>query len=251
MNPPVRKIVRLFAALSVAGALSACAPPPDLPSRATGPDVASRDAAIDLTLPGAPGAAIDVRNARFTVTGVSVEVPQRLSVSEANLYYPVADIVWRGEPRGDRHAQVRALFEEAFARATRPMRQGPAATVEVEVTRFHALSEKTRYSIGGVQSIRYRLTVRDAETGAVLDGPREVVADYRASGGARAIEEESQGLTQRVVAVHNLALSAARALSEPAEPEAVEALTRRDGDLRLGLTAVSMKNERERFEPAR
>jgi hypothetical protein len=188
--------------------------------------------------------------ARYDVKAVTVLVPPALVVSEANLYYPPGDIVWRGEPRGDRHAQVKAIFDEGFAEATAAMTRGAPVTVDVEVTRFHALSEKTRYSVGGVHAMRYRLTVRDAASGAVLDGPRLVVADYRAAGGRRALDEEAAGLTQRAVAVHNLALSAARALSAaPAPtlaPDPGPGVSRHQDDLRLGLTAVSMKNERER-----
>jgi hypothetical protein len=31
-------------------------------------------------------------------------------VSEENVYAPEAEIVWRGEPEGDRHAQVAQIF---------------------------------------------------------------------------------------------------------------------------------------------
>ena len=87
--------------------------------------------------------------------------------------------------------------------------------------RFHCLTEKTRYSVGGVHSLRYRLSVQDAATGAVIEPPRLIVADVRAAGGKRAIEEERQGLTQRVVVVSALAGSLRAALSTPAPlPEA-------------------------------
>ena len=61
---------------------------------------------------------------RYDVVAVNVDVPKTLKVSEANMYYPVADIVWRGEPRGDRHAQVKAIFQEAFAAGTKDLVQG-------------------------------------------------------------------------------------------------------------------------------
>lgn len=153
--------------------------------------------------------------AAYDVRGVKVSVPRTLKVSEANVYYPLADVVWRGEPLGDRHLQVESIFDEALFRATGPMKQGRPATVEVEITRFHGVTEKTRYTMGGVYSLRFNLTVRDADTGQIIDGPRVVVADTKASGGVQALREEQMGLTQRVVVVNRLAEVLRRELSVP------------------------------------
>lgn len=153
--------------------------------------------------------------AAYDVREVKVSVPRSLKVSEANVYFPLADVVWRGEPLGDRHLQVESMFDEALFRATGPMKSGRPAVVEVEVTRFHGVTEKTRYSVGGVYSLRFNLTVRDADTGQIIDGPRVVVADTKASGGAKALHEEQMGLTQRVVVVNRLAEVLRRELSVP------------------------------------
>lgn len=165
---------------------------------------------------------------QYTVASVTVKVPRELKVSEANTFLPLADIVWRGEPRGDRHAQVLAIYQEAMARGTAGMDSGPEVLVEVEVTRFHALTEKTRYTVGGNHALRFLLTVRDAATGAIIDGPREVIADIRASGGAAAIAEDQAGLTQRVVVVDRLAEVIRRELaaqiSGPAAEDMLSAL---------------------------
>ena len=40
--------------------------------------------------------------AQYDVAEVKIVVPQTLRVSEANSYRPNADIVWRGDPPGDR-----------------------------------------------------------------------------------------------------------------------------------------------------
>lgn len=156
-----------------------------------------------------------VMAAAYDVRGVKVSVPRTLKVSEANVYFPLADLVWRGEPLGDRYLQIESIFDEALYRATGPMKSGRPATVEVEVTRFHGVTEKTRYSVGGVYSLRFNLTVRDADTGQIIDGPRVVVADTKASGGAQALREEQMGLTQRVVVVNRLAQVLRRELSVP------------------------------------
>lgn len=157
--------------------------------------------------------------AQYDVEAVRVTVPRSLVVSEANTFKPRADIVWRGEARGDRHLQVQAIFQEAMAAGTATMQNGRQVNVDVQVTRFHALTEKTRYTIGGVHEMRFILTVSDAASGAVLDGPREVVADVKASGGSQAIAEDQAGRTQRVVTVDRLAQVIRRELSAQVSEE--------------------------------
>jgi hypothetical protein len=146
---------------------------------------------------------------------VNVIVPHSLRVSEANTFVPVADIVWRGDPLGDRYQQVEAIFETAAWGATAQMHAGRAVVVDMEVTRFHCLTEKARYTIGGNHALHFDLTVRDAQTGQVLDGPRTVVADIKAAGGSRAIAEDQAGRTQKVVIIDRLTEVLRRELSQP------------------------------------
>jgi hypothetical protein len=151
--------------------------------------------------------------AQYDVEAIRISVPRSLKVSEANSFKPRADIVWRGDLPGDRHAQVAAIFAEASAQGTAAMQTGRKVDLEIEVTKFHALTEKTRYSIGGVHEMRFHLTVRDALTGQVLDGPRAIAADVKASGGGQAIAEEQMGRTQRVVTIERLTQVIRRELS--------------------------------------
>ncbi len=209
-------IIKLVSALALTIGLGACtSPKPDatrnLPiDQTTGAPVAAGIRAI-----GAVAADFALMTPRYDVAAVNVVVPENLKVSEANLYYPIADIVWRGEPRGDRHAQVKAIFAEAFAAGTRTLDAGRPVIVDVVVERFHCLTEKARYTIGGVHSLKFILTVRDAATGATLDGPRLVVADIKASGGAVAVQEEADGITQRLVILQRLSEVALRELTRP------------------------------------
>lgn len=140
----------------------------------------------------------------LNVVDVVIRVPTSLRVSEAETWYPNADVVWRGEPRGNRLEQINRIFNEAADAGTQGLTSGLPVVAEIEVTRFHSVTEKTRNTIGGVHSISFLLTIRHAETGAVLDGPRLVLADVKASGGARAIAEDYAGRTQRVVVVERL-----------------------------------------------
>lgn len=149
----------------------------------------------------------------YTVADVQVAVPTSLRVSEANVFYPMADIVWRGDPMGNRHAQVGAILRDAAVQATGSMRGPREAVVQIELVRFHGVTEKTRYTVGGMHSMEFGLTVRDAATGAVIDGPRLVKAAVRASGGRAAIAEEQAGRTQKVVVTEELVRTLRRELS--------------------------------------
>lgn len=214
---PLRLISALALTGALTGALVGCTSPVpdatrDLPiNEATGHVLALGAASKPGTAPG--GYSLMAPN--YDVVAVNVLVPESLRVSEANLYYPIADIVWRGEPRGDRYQQVKAIFEEGFAAGTGTLNQGRAVVVDVVVDRFHILTEKARYTIGGVYSIKFTLTVRDAASGAVLDGPRVVVADVKAPGGAIAVQQEDMGITERSVILKRLTEVSLRELTRP------------------------------------
>lgn len=198
---------RSLYALAAVLALTACA----------GGEVSSRSAAtpVPLTDAAQPARAVILAQPIYDVRAVNVTVPRTLKVSEANMYFPIADIVWRGDPRGDRHAQVQALVAAALAEGAATMNSGPAVTVDVDIRRFHSLTEKAKFTTGGVHSIRFLLTVKDAATGAVIDGPRMVNADFKAWGGQRALEAEAQGVTDKVRITSHLKSVILRELSAP------------------------------------
>ncbi|AMY69732.1 DUF6778 family protein [Frigidibacter mobilis] len=194
-----------FISLAAVLALTAC----------TGGDVSSRNAATPLTGAAQPARGVVIAQPLYTVQALRVSVPRTLKVSEANMFYPIADIVWRGDPRGDRHAQVEALMTAALTEGTRNMRSGPPVVVDVDLRRFHSLTEKARVTTGGVHAIRFVLTVRDARSGAVLDGPRMVNADFPAWGGKRTLEAEARGITEKVQIGERLKSVILRELSAP------------------------------------
>lgn len=141
----------------------------------------------------------------YSVRNVNVAVPTSLSVSEANAYYPIADIVWRGDSYGDRYQQVANIVRDASVLGASQLRGPRLVNLNIEVQRFHSLTERTRYSFGGTHSIHFVLTVSDAETGEVIDGPRNVDASLDAWGGARAIRAEREGYTQKVRITNHVA----------------------------------------------
>lgn len=218
----IRQMIRLFAVLGLAASVSACV-------SANDPATRSMQLGTELAAAGT-GAAIEAeipaglyRVAQYDLGAIRINVPHSLKVSEANTFKPRADIVWRGEAPGDRYAQVQAIFADAMARGTADMHKGRKVDLEIEVTKFHALTEKTRYTIGGMHEMRFILTLRDSATGEVVDGPRPVVADVKAAGGSAAIAEEAVGRTQRVVTVERLAAVIRQELSAPASEEQIVA----------------------------
>lgn len=165
--------------------------------------------------------------ASYDVQSVKVDVPRSLKVSERNSFVPRADIVWHGDPLGDRYNQVQAIVAQAASTATLGMKVGPKVEVDIEITRFHALTPKARYTTGGNYATHFLLTVRDIATGEILDGPRAVVADVHGSGGLRAMEEEAAGITQKVVIESHLTRVLMRELTQrlvPADQATVAAV---------------------------
>ena len=192
-------LFRLIAVMLMGLAVSGCA----------SVDTATRNAPLD-----APQ--IQAAPLSFDVKAVRVSVPDNLRVSEANRYYPGGDIVWREDPPGDRHAQVKAIFQAGLERGVSEMEPGLVPVIlEVEVTRFHALTEKARYTIGGVHALQFKMQMRNPETGQIYGKPHFVKADFRALGGAEAIKAERQGITQKYRITNHLAQVIKTELTDP------------------------------------
>lgn len=164
----------------------------------------------------------------YDVQSVSVLVPRDLTVSDANLLYPVADIVWTEEAPGDRHTQVAAILTDALTEATSRTNSDAAAArrdavVQLELHRFHALSRMARELTGGVHNIVFTLHVTDPSTGQPITEPKRVETSLRALGGARAAAARARGETERNRIVLHLANLLRGELSEkrpvpPAQP---------------------------------
>ena len=175
-------------------ALSACAIEPSVATRGVEPGLSL------LTEDGAEPA----RRARarttpdFSIVEVQVVVPENLKVSEANTYKPRADIVWRGDPFGNRYEQVAAIMREAAARGATEMDGDRKAILVIEVAKFHALTERARYTVGGTHDIDFWMSVVDAETGEVIVPRRFVDTALPAFGGMAALAAEARGDTQKV-----------------------------------------------------
>lgn len=199
----MKRALRGILALGAVLAVSACATTP-----------VSRDVSVAPFDGGVQQASVQgLRD--FYVAGVNISVPRSLVVSEKNSYYPGGDIVWHGDPMGDRFAQVQAIFDAGIKAGTRGFTGSRAVVIDVQVTRFHSLTPKARYTVGGVHSISFHMRVRDAKTGAVLVPSHLVRADLQAYGGAVAVAAEAHGDTQKVRVTNHLAAVFQQELRKP------------------------------------
>ena len=151
------------------------------------------------------GAAPDLRSEvrpqmdrSYALRGFNFDVSPDLRISESETFYPNADIVWRGDPIGPRIPQIAAMFEEA-ARRNRAVLDG-SFPVDVDVTliRFHGVTNRTRYTFGGVYNVVFEMTVRRAGSDEVIEPRRRVAGDLDAPGGDRAAALDQAGQTQKV-----------------------------------------------------
>lgn len=168
-----------------------------------------------VAAPSATPLVVEPGQAPVSVNSITVRVPRSLKVSEANRYYPKGDIVWRGDPIGDRHAQVQKIFEDAVLKGVQPM-NGPALVdLDIEVLRFHSITEKARYVTGGLHSITFDLAIKDPKTGELLVPVRTVRADLDGFGGRQAILADSRGETQKVRITNHLSEVLRQELTDP------------------------------------
>lgn len=180
------KLYKVVAFGVVSAALTAC----------SGAEVVSRNAPLETPRVASPEIQQVQRN--YALHSIRFAVPSDLTVSEANGYYPIADIVWRGDPLGNRPEQIAAIFETSIRSAGESLSGNRPVTVDVQLVRFHSLTERTRFSVGGVHSIKFDLTIRDAETGLVIEPTRRIDADLPALGGTAAVAADFQGQGQKV-----------------------------------------------------
>lgn len=157
----------------------------------------------------------EIVNAPLHVETIAVRVPRELKVNEANSYYPSGDIVWRGDPIGDRHAQVQKIFEDALMQGVKPLDGAAGVDLVIDVKRFHAITEKARYTVGGVHNIVFDLAIKNPETGELVVPVRTIKADLDAFGGRQAVLADARGDTQKVRISNHLAEVIRQELSNP------------------------------------
>ncbi|MEO0931506.1 MAG: DUF6778 family protein [Pseudomonadota bacterium] len=145
-----------------------------------------------------PSSVSDSVSRTYALADFTFAAPSDLTVSENEGYYPWADVVWRGDPRGARVPQIAAMFDTAAARSKTALNGDVPVAVRVTLVRFHGVTDRTRYSVGGNYNIVFDMTVSDARSGTVIEPTRRITANLDAPGGTRAVALEQSGQTQKV-----------------------------------------------------
>ena len=141
----------------------------------------------------------------WRIVGVYVDVPQALTVSEEDRFAPSADIVWRGEPFGDRRVQVQRILEDGIKAAAGTVSGKRKVQIAVRVRSFHAVTERARaIAPSAVHNISFVIQVFDAKTRQPITQAEVITADLAAYTGSAAIEADRLGQTQRVRIVDHL-----------------------------------------------
>ncbi|WP_223191510.1 DUF6778 family protein [Paracoccus thiocyanatus] len=145
--------------------------------------------------------------AGWRVAAVEVAVPETLTTSDKNSYLPDFDIVWHGEPAGDRRAQAAAILKEGIEKGSAGQSGRTPVRIVATLSQFHAITPVVRERLqnSGVHNIHYTVQVFDARSGAALSEPQPIKAEFPALVGRAADEAEARGLTQRVQIVDQIA----------------------------------------------
>jgi hypothetical protein len=142
----------------------------------------------------------------WRVTGVRTVVPEKLTVSEDNVFAPNADIVWHGEPSGDRKAQVAAILTEGVGNGAAPLRGKRKVVLYVEVSRFHGVTPiSLNRAPSAVHDIAYRIWVLDQRSGRTIVGPVRIDADLLAYTQTTAVLSHLDGRSERARIVEHVA----------------------------------------------
>lgn len=181
------RLFRILASLLALAALSAC----------TGATQASYEVAAETRASGTGASA--AAESPYSVRAVRVEVPDTLTASDANEIKPRVDIVWHGDPEGDRYEQVDRIMTAALEQGVASMRGPKPVVLDVTVTRFHAVTPRTRErNPFGEHEIAYTYQLHDARTGTPVGEARSFNGSFRSYYGTQARQAEARGVTQKV-----------------------------------------------------
>lgn len=139
------------------------------------------------------------QSAAWRLSSVEVTAPRTLVVSEAEVFIPKADIVWREDPAtGNRYEQVESIMETAIAEGASGLQGSRPVTIEATMTRFHAMTFKAESQApSGIHDVEFDLQVKDARTGEIIFGPEHVEASFPAMTGATMARARAAGQSQK------------------------------------------------------
>lgn len=135
----------------------------------------------------------------WRVAEVNFSVPPGLTIGSPMMLAPDADIVWFGEPPGDRRDQVDAIMTDAIERAGATLDGNRAVVINASLIRFHAMTPvAVSQSPQGVHDIAFMIEVLDAGSGARLTEASRIDAALPALTGSAAVIADRQGQSQKV-----------------------------------------------------
>ncbi|MEM7753312.1 MAG: DUF6778 family protein [Pseudomonadota bacterium] len=147
-----------------------------------------------------------VASSVWRLRDVQVRVPPTLTVSNDNSYAPNADIVWHGEPFGDRRAQVGRILDEGIRQGASALPGTRDVIIVARLDHFHAVTPTAvARSPGAVHNIAYAMQVFDARTAEPLTEAEAIQADLEAFVGDAAVVAQLQGRGQRPRLVDHIA----------------------------------------------
>ena len=146
----------------------------------------------------------------WRLADVQATAPQSLTVSVRNLFAPSADIVWYGDPAGDRREQVAAVLEAGIRAGASGLSGNRPVVISATLQRFHAVTPRALSAApAAVHDIIYTVQVFDADTGLPLTLPQEIQADIEANVGAAAVVASQEGRTQKARITGHIAATTA------------------------------------------
>lgn len=148
--------------------------------------------------------------ADWHIDEVTVFVPEELTTTEANRLFPEADIVWHGDPVGDRKAQVARIMDDGITAGTVGLDGPRHVDLDVRLVEFHAVSPAAvSRAPSAVHNISFVIHARDNQTGEIIAGPDLIDAQLEAYVGAFAAAAAIEGRTQKVRITNHLAATTA------------------------------------------
>ncbi|MEM0947650.1 MAG: DUF6778 family protein [Pseudomonadota bacterium] len=142
----------------------------------------------------------------WSLSEVVVNVPDALTVSERNRFAPNADIVWHGDPEGNRRDQVAVIVEDGIRAGAASLQGSEPVVMSVTLERFHAVTPRAVASApAAVHNISFAVQVFDASTGSALTEPQRIQADLEANVGSAAVVAAAEGQTQKVRITNHIA----------------------------------------------
>ncbi len=137
---------------------------------------------------------------------VRVDIPEELTVSNVNSVAPNADIVWHGDPEGNRRDQVAQILHDGVAMGAADLKGTRPVSFSVRLQQFHAVTPAAvAFAPSAVHNIVYYIQAFDAATLEPLTDPVFIKADLDAYTGAAAVVAAQEGQTQKVRIVNHLA----------------------------------------------